>query len=203
MRQSVFTIIFALSLTGSAIAQERNIHKQVRCNTDPEEQLKPFLAEFNLNQLPDPFIPPNITFKQSVQVGKLLYLSGNGPALPEGGFVTGKVPSELSVEEANKAARLTAINQLAVIKKAVGDLRRVKRIIKLVGMVNADSDFTSHPAVINGASDLLVAVFGECGFHARSAVGMSSLPFGIPVEIEMVVELKKRGSYRSNRTSNY
>ena len=187
MRLSVILTLCSVSL---AILLPSSAIAGVECNADPEEHLKPFLAEFGLEELPDPFVPPNITFELAVKTGNLLYLSGNGPALPEGGFITGKVPSELSVEEAQRAARLTAINQLAVIKNKVGSLTEVKRIVKLFGMVNADDDFTSHPTIINGASDLLVDVFGDCGYHARSAVGMSSLPFGIPVEIDMVVELK-------------
>jgi len=191
MRLLAIMIMSAVTLVANTtFADERNPHERLKCNADPEEKLKPFLAEFGLDQLPDPFVPPNITFVQAVQTGNLLFLSGNGPVLPEGGFITGKVPSELTVEEATRAARLTAINQLAVIKKKVGSLKRIKRIVKLFGMVNADTGFTAHPAIINGASDLLVAVFGDCGFHARSAVGMSSLPFGISVEIDMIVELK-------------
>lgn len=191
----MLVVLLAMSSPNLAVALDNHdSHKTPVCNTDPEEQLTPFLAEFGLEELPEPFVPPNITYDPAVQIGNLLYLSGNGPSLPEGGFITGKVPSELSVEEAKQAAKLAAINQLAVLKKKVGSLKQVKRIVKVFGMVNAEPDFTSHPTVINGASDLFVAVFGECGYHVRSAVGMSSLPFGIPVEIEMVVELKDNGN---------
>jgi len=195
MKMSVVPIMLAVLLAVSSPnlalgSGNGDSHKYPTCNPDPEEQLKPFLAEFGLEELPEPFVPPNITYEPAVQIGNLLYLSGNGPSLPDGRFIIGKVPSALTIDEAKQAARLAAINQLAVLKKKVGSLKQVKRIVKVLGMVNADSDFEYHPAVINGASDLLVAVFGECGYHARSAVGMSSLPFGIPVEIEMVVELK-------------
>lgn len=199
MKESVILIMLAVLLAllspNLAVAQaDHDSYKHPTCNGDPEEQLKPFLEEFDLEELPEPFVPPNITYDPAVQIGKLLYLSGNGPALPVGGFITGKVPTELSVEDAKQAAKLAAINQLAVIKKKVGSLKQIKRIVKVFGMVNAEPDFVNHPAVINGASDLFVAVFGECGYHARSAVGMSSLPFDIPVEIEMVVELKDEGN---------
>lgn len=184
--------IFATCFVSLTLLLPTSAIAGVRCNSDPEEKLKPYLAEFGLDELPEPFIPPNITFVLAVKTGNLLYLSGNGPALPDGGgFITGKVPLDLSVEDAQRAARLTAINQLAVIKKEIGSLRRVRRIVKVFGMVNASDDFTAHPSIINGASDLFVDVFGDCGFHARSAVGVASLPFGIPVEIDMVIELRR------------
>lgn len=188
----ILVVLATMSLSVAALADERD--RSPRCHPDPEERLKPFLSEFGLTELPEPFVPPNITFAPAVQTGKLLYISGGGPALPQGqGFITGRVPSELSIEQANRAALLTGINQLAVMKKVLGGLDRVKRIVKVFGMVNSDPGFTAHPAVINGASDLFVAVFGECGLHARSAVGMASLPFHIPVEIDMIVEVRGRG----------
>jgi enamine deaminase RidA (YjgF/YER057c/UK114 family) len=150
-------------------------------------------AEANLEalgiELPTPMPPPGINFELAVQTGNLLFLSGGGPRKPDGSFVTGKLGQDLTIEQGYEAARLTAITQLGVLKATLGDLGRVKRIVKLFGMVDATPAFTEHPAVINGASDLLVEVFGDCGRHARSAVGMGSLPFGIPVEIEMIVEI--------------
>lgn len=122
--------------------------------------------------------------------GNLVFLAGKGPSLPEGGYVTGKVGRDLTIEEGYEAARLTAIAQLAALKAHIGDLDKVKRIVKVTGMVNATDDFTNHPEVINGFSDLMVAVFGEKGKHARAAVGMASLPRNIAVEIEMVVEIE-------------
>ena len=136
---------------------------------------------------------PIANFVPAVRVGKLMYLSGNGPRLPNGLFITGKLgskPGQLTVDVGYQAARVTMINQLAVLKTELGELKNVKRIVKVFGMVNSDPDFTDHPRVINGGSDLLVEVFGECGKHARSAVGMASLPFNIAVEIDMVVELR-------------
>lgn len=133
--------------------------------------------------------PPN-NFLSAVQVGNKLYLSGRGPVMEDGGYMTGKLGRDLTVEEGYEAARLTGIDLLAALKSEIGDLNRVKQIVKVLGVVNADPDFTEHPQVINGFSDLMVDVFGDRGRHARSALGMGSLPFGIPVEIEMIVLLE-------------
>lgn len=122
--------------------------------------------------------------------GRLVYLAGHGPRTPDGGYLSGKVPSEVSVEEAYRAARLVGINMLATLKAEIGALDRVRRFVKVLGMVNAEPDFKEHPKVMNGFSDLMVDVFGEQGRCARSAVGMGSLPFQIPVEIEAIVELE-------------
>lgn len=135
---------------------------------------------------------PTGNYVPVVRAGKLLFLSGNVPRLPDGSFITGKLgdkPGQLSIDAGSHAARVTIINQLSVLKAELGELKRVKRIVKVFGMVNSDPDFTDQPKVINGASDLLVDIFGACGKHARAAVGMVSLPFGIAVEIDMVVEL--------------
>jgi enamine deaminase RidA (YjgF/YER057c/UK114 family) len=111
------------------------------------------------------------------------------PQNPDGSRITGKVGTDLTVDQGYQAARLVGINLLSSLKAAVGDLNSVTRIVKVFGMVNADPSFTQHPTVINGISDLMVAVFGDCGRHARSAVGMGSLPFGVAVAIDMVVEV--------------
>ena len=132
--------------------------------------------------------PPVANYVNITQSGKILFLAGKGPNKPEGGYVTGKVGQDLTVEEGYDAARLVGIAQLSVLKDYLGDLNKVKRILKVKGMVNATSDFTNHPEVINGYSDLMVEVFGESGKHARAAVGMGSLPRNIVVEIEMIVE---------------
>jgi enamine deaminase RidA (YjgF/YER057c/UK114 family) len=128
-------------------------------------------------------------FVSSVQTGNLLYLSGKGPDLAGGRQWRGKLGTELTTEEGYTAARDTMLNLLAVLHEDIGALSRVRRVVKLLGMVNSAPDFTDQPKVINGASDLLVEIFGDRGRHARSAVGMASLPGGIPVEIEMIVEL--------------
>jgi len=119
--------------------------------------------------------------------GSLIYLSGQGPRTHDGTLMTGKVGVDVSVEEAYLHARLTGLNLLAVLKAELGELDRVTDVVKLFGMVNAAPDFGHHPAVINGCSDLFVAVFGDRGRHARSAVGMGSLPDNITVEIEAIV----------------
>ena len=108
----------------------------------------------------------------------------------DGNYINGKVGDDLTIEQGYEAARLTGINQLSVLKSTLGDLRRVKRIVKVLGMVNSTSEFTDHPKVINGYSDLMVEVFGQRGKHARAAVGMGSLPSNIAVEIEMIVEVE-------------
>ena len=125
------------------------------------------------------------------QVGKLLYLSGKGPQGADGKMPTGKLGAGMSVEEGYRHARQVGLVLIAAIRDALGgDLDRVEDIVKVLGMVNATPDFEDHPKVVNGCSDLFVEVFGERGRHTRSAVGMSSLPAGIPVEIEAIVSVK-------------
>lgn len=130
---------------------------------------------------------PIANFVTHVIEGKLLFLSGQGPTEANGTLHTGKVGADVSVADAYEHARLTGINLIAVMHAALGDLGRVRRVVKLLGMVNATPDFADHPAVINGCSDLMKEVFGERGIHARSAVGFASLPNQITVEIEAVV----------------
>ncbi len=134
---------------------------------------------------------PIANYVQAVRTGNLLYLSGTGPSDANGNAITGKVGRDLTVEEGQKAARSVAIAQIAVLKKELGDLSRVKRIVKVFGMVQCIDTFTEQPKVINGFSDLMVEVFGEKGKHARSAVGMSALPRNIAVEVELIVELEE------------
>ena len=149
----------------------------------PEERLR----ELGHTLPPPP--PPIGTYVGGVRTGNLLFLSGKGPDLPDGRKWRGKVGAQLTTEEGYQAARDTMLNLLAVLREELGELSRVRRIVKLLGMVSATPDFADHPKVINGASDLLVKVFGDQGRHARSAVGMAGLPNGIPVEIEMIVEV--------------
>ena len=138
---------------------------------------------------------PVANYVPAVRTGNLLYLSGVGPApRPDGTSPTGKVGTDLTVDEGYEAARLTGLTILGRLKKELGDLDRVARVVKLLGMVNAAGDFSEHPSVINGCSDLLVEVLGDAGRHARSAVGMSGLPFDIPVEIEVIVEVADHGA---------
>jgi len=132
---------------------------------------------------------PVANYVRAVKTGNLLFVSGHGPYNDGQTILAGKLGKELTVEEGYKTARNVALNCLASIKAALGDLDQVKRVVKLLGMVHCTEDFKDQPKVVNGASDLLVEVFGEEGKHARSAVGMQSLPNGIPVEIEMILEV--------------
>jgi enamine deaminase RidA (YjgF/YER057c/UK114 family) len=135
-----------------------------------------------------PKLPPAVAnFLPAVREGDLLYLSGQGP-VHAGGFHSGKVGADVSLQDAYEHAKLTGLNLLAAIEDSLGDLGKVRKVVKLLGMVNAAPDFVAHPLVVNGCSDLLVAVFGpEIGRHARSAVGMGSLPGQITVEMELIV----------------
>ena len=133
---------------------------------------------------------PVANYVNGVQTGNLIFLAGKGPRRGDGSEIRGKVGADLTIEQGYEAARITAINQLSVLKAMLGDLSRVVRVVKVLGMVNSDPDFVQQPAVINGFSDLIVEVFGERGRHARAAVGMASLPRGQSVEIEMIVEVE-------------
>jgi enamine deaminase RidA (YjgF/YER057c/UK114 family) len=136
--------------------------------------------------------PPIGNYVHARRVGNLLYLSGKGPPNgADGKMPRGKLGAGMSIDEGYRHARQVGLVLIAAIRDALGgDLDRVDAIVKVLGMVNAAPDFEDHPKVINGCSDLLVEVFGELGRHARSAVGMSSLPGGIPVEIEVIVAVK-------------
>ena len=150
----------------------------------PEQRLK----ELNI-QLPD--VPtPIANFVMWQQVGNLLYLSGQGPRRPDGSIPVGRLGLNYSVEQGYADARQIGLQILATVRKAVGSLDRIEAVVKLLGMVNAEPDFGQHPKVINGCSDLLVEVLGERGKHARSAIGMGSLPNGMPVEIEAIIQVK-------------
>lgn len=133
-----------------------------------------------------PIPDPAGTYAHVVRTGNYLYLSGKGPSDPNG---IGKVGADFTVEEAAEHARQIGLVHLSVIKDAVGSLDKVKQVVKVLGMVNAVPDFGDQPKVINGYSNLMVEVFGETGRHARSAVGMGSLPNQITVEIEAIVEV--------------
>jgi enamine deaminase RidA (YjgF/YER057c/UK114 family) len=138
-----------------------------------------------LPEMPSP-IANYVRFKR---VGDVVYLSGQGPRRPDGTVATGKVGRDVTWEEAYDHARLTGLGLLAAMKEAAGgDLDRVE-VVKVLGMVNATPEFGDQPKVINGCSDLFVAVLGEKGRHARSAVGMGSLPGGITVEIEAIIRI--------------
>ena len=138
-----------------------------------------------------PTVPaPAANYVNMVRTGNLVYLAGKGPTKPDGKYVTGKLGEDLDIAQGYEAARLTALTQLAVLKSELGDLSKVKRIVKVLGMVNCTPYFIDQSKVMNGYSDLMVEVFGEKGKHARSSVGMCSLPFNIAVEVEMIVEVE-------------
>ena len=134
---------------------------------------------------------PVANYVNAVRVGNLLYLAGKGPSKADNTYITGKVGRDLTIEQGYEAARITAINHLAVIKNELGSLNKVKRIVKVLGMVNCTEDFKDQPKVINGYSDLMVEIFGDRGKHARSAVGMYALPFNMAVEVEVIVEIEE------------
>lgn len=151
---------------------------------DPDAKLQGLGIE-----LPTPSAPV-ANYVRTVRTGNLVFTSGHGPAKSDGTLVKGKLGGKLTVEEGYEAARLTGISLLASLKKEIGDLSKVRRVVKVTGMVNSTPEFTDQPKVINGCSDLLVEVFGDRGRHARAAVGMASLPMGIAVEIEIIVEVE-------------
>ncbi len=173
-----FTILSGLLLC-TAFIQGQSITK------DPETRIK----ELGIT-LRTP-ASPSANFMGAVRVGNIVYLSGHGPLKADGEYMKGKVGSVFNLEQAQAAARLTGINLLEALKAEVGNLNNVKRIVKVLGMVNAIPTFDQHSQVINGFSDLMVEVFGDRGKHARSAIGLGSLPMNIPVEIEMIVEMKE------------
>ena len=169
----IFRAIAMLLLTTSVMAQ------------DPEAKLKELKIEL--------FTPaaPMANYVKAVRTGNLVFLAGHGPTRADGTNITGKVGKDMTVEQAYMAARQTGIAMLSTLKAEIGDLKKVKRIVKVLGMVNCTDSFTDQPKVINGFSDLMVAVFGPRGMHARSAVGMVSLPSNIAVEVEMIVEIEE------------
>ena len=150
----------------------------------PEQKLKELGIE-----LPE-IAPPVANYVNVVRTGNLLFLAGKGSQNPDGSRITGKVGVDLTIEEAYEAAKSIAYQHLAVIKNEIGDLSKVVRVVKVLGMVNTTDDFTAHSLVINGYSDFMVEIFGEKGKHARSAVGMNSLPVNLAVEIEVIVEIE-------------
>lgn len=176
----VHLVLLFLLMSCAPNQQKNNKHNGA---VDPEAKLE----ELGI-QLIEP-ASPTANYVMSVQHKDLVFLAGHGPDKPGGGKVIGKMGKDLTLKEGQEAARLTGISLLSSLKKEIGNLDKVKRIVKVTGMVNATSTFTDHSQVINGFSDLMVEVFEERGKHARVAVGMSSLPGNIPVEIDMIVEI--------------
>ena len=180
MKKYLFLSIIAIALFG--------------CNTPAKEQ-KAETVDFDkrlkeLNIVLTAPSAPLANYVKTVRVGNLVYTSGHGPDKPEGGRITGTVGADLTLEQGQEAARLTGIALLSSLKVEIGDLNKVKRIVKVLGMVQCTPEFKDQPKVMNAFSDMMVAVFGEKGKHARSAVGMNALPAGMAVEIEMIVEVE-------------
>lgn len=151
-------------------------------------------AEKKLKDLKIELLKPSApigTYIKAVRVGNLIFLSGHGPLKADGSYMTGKVGKDATLELGFMAARQTAIAMLSTLKAEVGDLNKVKRVVKVLGMVNCTEDFTDQPKVMNGFSDLMVSIFGERGIHARSAIGVISLPLNMMVEVEMIVEVSE------------
>ncbi|MBP9927055.1 MAG: RidA family protein [Cyclobacteriaceae bacterium] len=171
----VVLLLALISLTCVAFSQQK---------TNFDKKLK----ELNIEL----FMPskPIANYVKAVRVGNLLYLSGHGPGKADGSNITGKVGADMTTEQGYEAAKQAGVSILSTLKDELGDLNKVKRIVKVLGMVNCTETYTDQPKVINGFSDLMVAVFGEKGKHARSAVGMNSLPSNIAVEIEIIVEIQ-------------
>jgi enamine deaminase RidA (YjgF/YER057c/UK114 family) len=170
-------LLFYLLLLHSSlcVAQQQN---------DPEARLRELKIELITPA------KPIANYVKVVRTGNLLYLAGHGPTKTDGTNITGKVGKDLTIEQGIEAARVTAISLISTLKAELGDLKKVKRIVKVNAWVNCHSDFADQPKVVNGCSDLLVVVFGEKGRHARAAVGTNALPANIAVEIEMIVEVE-------------
>lgn len=181
--------LFLLSCSAPAAEdqnEENTSTAQVSTPEGPSPEDK--LEEMGIT-LPEPSSPV-ANYVNAVRSGNLLFLAGKGPTKPEGGYVTGKVGTDLTIEEGAEAAKLAAIQHLGVLKATLGSLDKVKRLVKVHGMVNCGPDFGNQPEVMNGYSNFMVEVFGDKGKHARAAVGMGSLPRGIAVEVELVVEVE-------------
>ena len=165
-------------------AEESSIDVTIDPNYNPEAKLKELGIELKIPST------PVANYVHAVRTGNLLFLAGKGPKKADGKNIVGKLGADLTIEEGYEAAYWAGINQLAVLKAELGNLNKVKRIVKVKGMVNAIPEFIDQSKVVNGYSDLMVAVFGEKGKHARAAVGMGSLPGNMAVEVEMIVEIQ-------------
>ncbi|MDE3742409.1 RidA family protein [Maribacter polysaccharolyticus] len=186
------TLFALLALTVSCTTDGKSEGKEVKMEIIKEKIPEGYDPEKNLVGLGIPFeeiSAPLANYVNSVRVGNLIFMAGKGPKGADGETITGKLGQELDVEQGYAAAKSIGVQQLSVLKSELGNLNKVKRIVKVTGMVNAVPEFKDHSKVINGYSDFMVEVFGDRGKHARAAVGMGSLPNNMAVEIEMVVEV--------------
>ena len=190
--EKVRYLVLLLFITSCAPSDKATIDYHVLNEPLYEYNVEEKIQDLNIT-LPIPGEPianyvPTVRFSETKN-SMLVYVSGTGPRKENGDYITGRLGEDMTIEEGYNAARLTGINILASLKKEIGDLNKIKRFVKVIGMVNSTSDFYQQPAVVNGFSDFIVEVFGDRGKHARSAVGMVSLPSNIAVEIEVVVEV--------------
>lgn len=179
-RLCVAGLALCLGLCGAVVGAARGVGQR-----PPDVETKLRSMGIELAAAPAPVA----NYVRAVRTGNLVFLAGHPPIQPGGELVRGKLGQSLTVEEGYQAARLAGLALLASLKSEIGDLNKVSRIVKVTGMVNATSSFSEQSQVINGCSDLLVEIFGDRGKHARAAVGMASLPLGMAVEIEMIVEV--------------
>lgn len=170
----IIAAVITIALTNASLAQKVDYDKKV------EELGIQLIAPTK----------PIANYVKAVRTGNLLFLSGHGPSRADGTSITGKVGADMTIEEGYAAAKQAGISLLSTMKAELGSLNKVKRVVKVLGMVNCTPEFGDQPKVINGCSDLMVAVFGDNGKHARSAVGMNALPNNITVEIEIIVEVE-------------
>lgn len=171
MRNVFFILLLLISLNGLTQTPEENLSRM----------------GIELPKLPEPIA----SYVHVVKTGNLLFLSGKGPQQANGEYIKGKLGKDLTTEQGYEAAKRVGVLQLAAIKGAVGDLSKVWRIVKVNGFVNSEPNYYDHPKVINGFSDLMIAVFGEKGRHARTSLGVAALPLNMAVEIEVVVEVEE------------
>ena len=187
----LFLILFLVNCTSNdRAAVDYSLMNKPLYDYDVEEKIKKLNIELPTPGEPIANYVPTVRFSETKN-SMLVYVSGTGPRKENGDYLTGRLGDDMTIEEGYDAAKLTGINILASLKKEIGDLNKIKRFVKVIGMVNSTADFYQQPAVINGFSDFIVEVFGDRGKHARSAVGMVSLPSNIAVEIEVVVEVIK------------
>ncbi len=181
MKKYTFLILAVLALASC------NSLPSAQAQTGGRVDVEAKLKELNI-QL-SPVAPSTASIVKTVRVGKMVYTSGHGPDKPGGGQIFGTVGGNLTLEQGQEAARLTGIALLSSLKAEIGDLSKIKRVVKVFGLVNCTPGFTQQPQVMNAFSDMMVKIWGENGRHARSAVGTNALPNNIAVEIEMIVEL--------------
>ena len=182
-----YSVLFLLSVALLSCNPKQDESAKNETAAAPAIDIDARLKELNI-QLVEPSVP-TANFVKTVRVGNLVYTSGHGPDRAEGGPLTGRVGDDLTLEQGQEAARLTGVALLSSLKKEIGDLGKVKRIVKVLGMVQSTPEFKDQPKVMNAFSDMMVDIFGQKGKHARSAVGMAVLPLNASVEIELTVEI--------------